>query len=214
VKHAVFCTPCHHHHHHQQQQQPSSCPSQECTHPPRPNEAPSSMHAGRRMRIPPPSTGQKEYNANKANKTGEQNQWLIGLSACWLICLSTRWSKKAPSSMHAGRRMRVPPPSTGQMEYNADKADKTREPNHLLVGLSACQFGLLHSSTNGGNPCNFFFHLFLFLIGRLVQQQLVGLSTHRLIGLVGLSAHWLIGSPRGMFVTINFDVLIQGNYFG
>ncbi len=210
----MFCTPCNHHHHQQQQQQPSSCPSQECTHPPRPNEAPSSMHAGRWMRISPPSTGRMEYDADKANKTGEPNHRLVGLSAHWLICSSTCWRKEAPSLMHAGRRMRIPPPSTGQTEYNANKADKTSDPNHLLVNSSARPFGLLHSSTNGGNPCNLFFHLILFLIERLVQRQLVGLSTRRLVCLIGLSAHRLVGSQRGMFATINFDVLIQQNYFG
>ncbi len=129
------------HHHHHQQQQPSSCPSQECTHPPWPNEAPSLMHAGRKMRVPPPSTGQTEYDADKAKKTREPNHQLVGLSARWLVCLSTCRPKEAPSLMHARRRMRIPPPSTGQMEYDADKADKTREPNHLLVGTSACWFG-------------------------------------------------------------------------
>jgi hypothetical protein len=69
----------------QQQQQPSSCPSQECTRPPRPNKAPSSMHAGRRMRFPPPSMEQTEYDANKADKTAEPNNWLVGLLACRLV---------------------------------------------------------------------------------------------------------------------------------
>jgi hypothetical protein len=46
------------------------------------------------------------------------------------------------------------------------------------------------------------------------MMTLVGLSTRQLVGLVGSSAHWLVGSQRGMFATINFDVLIQRNYFG
>jgi hypothetical protein len=45
VQHCVLALP------QQQQQQPSSCPSQECTRPPWPNEAPSLMHAGKLCRI-------------------------------------------------------------------------------------------------------------------------------------------------------------------
>ncbi len=98
-------------------------------------------------------------------------RWLICSCARWLICSSTHQPNKAPSLMHA-------------MEYNADEANKTGEPNHWLVGLSACwlmflsicwlvvlasllpcwivgsqrgMFGLLNSSTNRGNPCNLFF---------------------------------------------------------
>jgi hypothetical protein len=39
--------------------------------------------------------------------------------------------------MNAGRRTRIPPPSMGQMEYDADKADETAEPNNRLVGSLA-----------------------------------------------------------------------------
>jgi hypothetical protein len=72
----------------QQQQQPSSCPSQECTRPPRPNEAPSTMNSGKRMRFPPPSTEQIKYDANKANKTQSQT---ISSLACWLVSSSYYW---------------------------------------------------------------------------------------------------------------------------
>jgi hypothetical protein len=75
----------------QQQQQPSSCPSQKCTRPPWPNEAPSSMHAGRRMRFPPPSTEPTEYNADKADETAELNNWLIGLLARRLVLSLACW---------------------------------------------------------------------------------------------------------------------------
>ncbi len=75
----------------QHQQQPSSYANQECTRPPWPNEIPSLMHAGRRMRFPPPSTRQMEYNADEAAEAGELNNWLFGLLACWLVGLLACW---------------------------------------------------------------------------------------------------------------------------
>jgi len=168
----------------QHQQQPSSCANQECTHPPWPNKVPSLMHDGRRMRFPPPSTRQTEYNADEAREAGEPNNWLVSLLACWLIgslacrlvgslahrligLLACR-PNKAPSSMNAGRRMRIPPPSMGRTEFDADEANKIRESNNRLIGLSACQlagssahrlvgsqrdkFGLLYFFRNGENP--------------------------------------------------------------
>jgi hypothetical protein len=133
-----------------------------------------------------------------------------------LVCSSARllFNLSAEgSTLHDAcrRRMRIPPPSTGRTEYDADEADETREPNHLLVGSSARRFGLLHSSTNGGNPCNFFFHLFLFLIERLVQRRLVSSSTRRLIGLVGSSASSacrLIGSSAHKEVCLRQSTLM------
>jgi hypothetical protein len=39
--------------------------------------------------------------------------------------------------MNAGRRMRIPLPSTGQTKYDANKAEKIRELNNRLIGLWA-----------------------------------------------------------------------------
>ncbi len=134
----------------QHQQQPSSCPSQECTRPPWQNKAPSLMHAGRRMRFPPPSTRQRSTMPTKPKKPGSQTvgssaHWLVGSLACWLVgslahwlvSSLAHWIHKAPSSMNAGRRMRIPPPSTGRTEYNADEADEIRDPNNWLVSSLA-----------------------------------------------------------------------------
>jgi hypothetical protein len=50
-----------------------------------------------------------------------------------------------------------PSPQHGTNGVQCQQSHKTREPNHLLIGSSARWFGLLHSSTNGGHPCIFFF---------------------------------------------------------
>jgi hypothetical protein len=95
------------------------------------------------------------------------------------------------------------------MEYNADEADKTREPNNRLVGSLA--HWLVGSSAHGliglsdhkeisldfyifpgtGETIAIFFHLFLLLIERQVQRRLVNLSARQLASLVGSSAYRL-----------------------
>jgi hypothetical protein len=110
----------------QHQQQPYSCPSRECTSPPWPNKAPFSMHDGRRMRFHPPAQDERSTMPPKLKKRGSRTIGssaccLIGLLACWLIGSLAHWlvgslacqPNKAPSSMNAGRRMRISPPSMG-----------------------------------------------------------------------------------------------------
>jgi hypothetical protein len=79
------------------------------------------------------------------------------------------------------------------MEYDADEADKIREPNNWLIGSPARQ--LVGSSAHWftkrqawiiiffqeqGKPLIFFLPV-LFLIERLVQRRLVGSSTCLLV---------------------------------
>jgi hypothetical protein len=205
----------------QHQQQPSSCPSQECTCPPWRNKAPFSMHAGRRMRVPPPSTRRTEYDADEAEEAGEPNNWLIGLLACWLVgllacrligllaCWLVGFTKHPPRWMLGGGWGSLPP----AWDERSTMPMKPMKSGSQTIGSSACRlvgssarwlagslahwlvgsrrdkFGLLYFFRNKGNPWIFFSHLFFFLIERLVQQQLVGLSTCLL---VNLSTCWPI----------------------
>ncbi len=84
VQHCVLALP------QQLQQQPSSCPSQECTHPPRPNEAPSSMHAGKLCRIrrwTPTSCNDLLESIKCTFGTPHRPCWLVGSSAlhCYIL---------------------------------------------------------------------------------------------------------------------------------
>jgi hypothetical protein len=76
--------------------------------------------------------------------------------------------------MNAVRRMRIPPPSTGRTEHDADEANKIREPNNRLISLLARwligslvheEISLDHYIFSGmGETLEFFSHLFFLLI--------------------------------------------------
>jgi hypothetical protein len=126
---------------------------------------------------------------------GSSARLLVGSSACQLV----GQRKHPPQCMLGGGCGSLPPAP----DERRTMLTKLMRPGSQIICLSACLLvGLdYYILQRMGETLAIFFHLFLFLIERLVQQQLVSLSTRRLIGLVSLWAHRLVGSRRGMFAT-------------